>query len=106
MMFDRWYKTMEAPYGGGMAIKTMDCKDAEQTIIQALEGHMEGVTKVVYGNQWYLNGYKTAYNNDGYEFFTSDESNMVNLDSWKYVMMEKWNDCLFVYVTDIKPTEY
>ena len=106
MSFYGWYKTTRTPYGGGMAVKTLDCKDVEQTIVEALEGKMEGVTKVIYGNCWYLRGYRTAYNKDGYEFFASDEANTVNLEDWKYVLLEKWNDCLFIYVTDIKPTDY
>lgn len=101
-MFDKWIRTARKPIGGGLAVKTLDCRDVERKIIDALEGRMEGITEVIYGNYCYLKGYRAAYNNNGYEFFAPDESNAVNLEDWKYVGLEKWNNTLFVHVTDMK----
>lgn len=102
---EKWYRTTRTPIGGGLAVKTTDCKLIEQTIIDVLEGRIEGITEVIYGNNFYIRGYRTAYNNDGFEFFAPDESCVQNLDNWKYVATERWNNILFIYVTDILPQE-
>ena len=101
MMFDKVYRTTRTPYGGGMAIKTMDCKDAERIIIDALEGRMEGITEVVYGSYDRVTGYRKAFNDDGYMFELVHDRYFAELDSWKYVMLEKWENILFIHVSDI-----
>lgn len=74
---------------------------------QVLEGKREGITEVIFGDQWYISGYHTSNQNTGYTFEASDKNNTiwVDLDDWKYVCIEEFGNTLFIYVTDYKPAE-
>ena len=99
---NKWYRTTN-----GNGKKTLDCKDIERIAVSVLEGKKEGITKVVFGDQWCISGYHTSNQNTGYTFEASDKNNIVyvDLDDWKYVCMEEWENTLFIYVTDYKPAD-
>lgn len=99
---NKWYRTTN-----GNGKKTLDCKDIERAAISVLEGKREGFTEVIIGDQWRIYGYQASNQNTGYTFYASDKNSVVyvDLDDWKYVCMEEWENTLFIYVTDYKPAD-
>lgn len=100
-MFNKWERTTRKPIGGGMAVKTIDLREAERYIKDCITGQNNHIKKVVFADQLEIKDWKHSVFG-GYDFVLSDDS-MVCFDSWKYIYMEKRGIILFIYVTDIKP---